>query len=125
MNVSCEGILMRYVLDEKEAFAEIRRYLAVNDIVPEEVTMYEVQVYGDHEDQFVEIAKQVIVYSGFNGTLHRSFLIRQKSKPPFIDLSQMNDRAYHLRHEPEGLANIRDEMAKYISMLHEETNGGL
>ena len=57
MNVSCEGILMRYVLDEKEAFADIRRYLEVNNIVPEEVTMYEAKIHDGDTNEYIETAK--------------------------------------------------------------------
>ena len=124
MNVSCEGILMRYVLDEKAAFAEIRRYLEVNNIVPEEVTMYEVKIHDGDTEEYIETAKQIIVHSEPHGDFSRSFLIRKKSKPPFAELSQMNDRDYYLR-EPEELDSIRKEMSEYIAILHlAGSNGG-
>lgn len=124
MNVSCEGILMRYVLDEKEAFAEIRRYLEVNNIVPEEVTMYEAKIHDGDTNEYIETAKQIVVHSEPNGDFSRSFLIRKKSKPPFAELSQMNDRDYYLR-EPEELDSIRKEMSEYIATLqHAGLDGG-
>lgn len=124
MNVSCEGILMRYVLDEKEAFAEIRRYLEVNNIVPNTITIEEVKIREENTHKYIETAKRI--YIGFErDEWHaRSFLIRQNSKPPFVELSQMNDRDYYLR-KPEELNEIRKEMTRYIASLHENTHGGM
>ncbi len=87
MNVSCRGVLMKEVASEKEAMDEIKRYLEVNGLKLEWVSITLSRYSHQDNDEVIDERKYICAGG-------EQFVIRHNSPPPYNSIDELSGRVF-------------------------------